>query len=86
MVLACGQEDSLRNTNDKIRDAALEDLLPLWERMHQEGVEFFMDGKQMPLSDVLNKAVKEENVYMADYVLGEEGRIEQVRFDRVTPE
>lgn len=76
----------MQETKDKMRDTAVGDILPLWQRMYCEGTEFFMEGKQMLPTEVLSRAVKEDGVYMADYVLGEAGKIEQVRFDKVVPE
>lgn len=74
------------DTKDKTRDTDVEDMLPLWQQMYREGAEFFLEGEQMLPAEVLSRAVKEDGVYMADYVFGEAGKIEQVRFDKVVPE
>lgn len=84
---AHGQEDdSLQNEKNKRRDTAVEQILPAWRRMHREGAEFFIDGEAVRMTDAVSKAVKEDGVYMADYVWGEKGRIEQVRLDKVHTE
>ena len=54
------------------------------ERMRSYGVELFMDGKVVLPRDAAAKTVSEDSPYMADYVLGRTGNIEQIRFDRVT--
>lgn len=43
----------------------------------------YMDGKQVTLEEALNRCVQERTVYMPDYVLDENGVLEQVRFDRI---
>lgn len=71
---------------DGMESAAGDGMLPLWQRMCREGAEFFVDGEAVSLAAAIARAVREDGVYMADYVLGEEGKIEQVRFDKVRPE
>lgn len=53
------------------------------ERMHSRGVELFVDGKAVLPGDAAARTVREDSPYMADYVFGKNGDIEQVRFDRV---
>ena len=54
------------------------------EQLRRHGVELFVDGKSVLPREAAFKAVRENSPYMADYVLGDSGKIEQVRFDRVT--
>lgn len=54
------------------------------ELLRRRGVELFVDGEAALPGEVAAKAVRENSPYMADYVLGDVGNIEQVRFDRVT--
>lgn len=53
-------------------------------RLQSGGVELFVDGKTAMPGEIASKTIREDSLYMADYVLGEGGRIEQVRFDKVT--
>lgn len=76
----------MQDEYDGMESTAGDGMLPLWRRMCTEGTEFFVDGEAVPLTAVLARAVREDGIYMADYVLGEEGKIEQVRFDRVKSE
>lgn len=48
------------------------------------GVKLFVDGRAALPGEAAARTVRENSPYMADYVLGDEGNIEQVRFDRVT--
>lgn len=73
----------MQDEKDKIRDTAEEGVGCLWRRMHREGAEFFVDGEAVLPTDAISKAVREDCVYMTDYVWGEEGKIMQVRLDKV---
>lgn len=53
-------------------------------RLQRKGVELFVDGKTAMPGEIAFKTIREDSLYMADYVFGEGGRIEQVRFDKVT--
>lgn len=64
--------------------AAREELLVHLQQMERCGVELFIDGKAVASAEIVAKTVRENNPYMADYVLDEVGVISQVRFDRVT--
>ena len=53
------------------------------EKLQRSGAELFVDGEAVLPGDVIRQTVQEQCTYMADYVLGENGTIKQVRFDRV---
>lgn len=63
---------------------AREELSIQLELLRRRGVELFVDGEAVLPGEAAVKAVQEGSLYMADYVLGDAGNIEQVRFDRVT--
>lgn len=63
--------------------AAREKMRAFLEQMRQKGVKLFVDGEAALPGEIASKAVREGSTYMADYVMGETGTIEQVRFDRV---
>ena len=63
---------------------AREELSIQLELLRRRGVELFVDGEAVLPGEAAAKAVQEDSPYMADYVLGDAGNIEQVRFDRVT--
>ena len=53
-------------------------------QLREQGVVLFVDGKRALPGEAADMTVQEDSVYMADYVLGDAGNIEQVRFDKVT--
>ena len=84
---ACGQEEnSLQNLQNDALAAGENDMLPLWHQMQREGTAFYVEGKAVSASEAISSAVREDGVYMADYVFGDAGKVEQVRLDRVNPE
>lgn len=64
-------------------EKARERMQLLLEQMRSHGVELFVDGEAALPRDAAAKAVCEDSPYMADYVFGDAGNIEQIRFDRV---
>ena len=72
--------DSLKNKKSSHAETR---LLSYLERLQNAGAELFVDGEAVPPGEVLRQTVQEQCTYMADYVLGEDGAIRQVRFDRV---
>lgn len=56
----------------------------LFEQMCVSGVQLFVDGEAVLPMEAAARSVREDSPYMADYVFGDAGKIEQIRFDRVT--
>lgn len=65
-------------------ETARERMITLLEQMQDKGVRLFVDGETALPRDAAAKSVCENSPYMADYVFGDAGNIEQVRFDKVT--
>ncbi len=65
-------------------EQAREELSFQLEDLRRKGAELFVDGCSALPEEAAAKAVQEDSPYMADYVFGDNGIIEQVRFDRVT--
>lgn len=59
-----------------------------WERLlvqlEREGVGFYLNGKRSKPREIIHKCcVCEKAVYMPDFVMDEEGRLQEVRYDEV---
>ena len=54
-----------------------------FRRLQRKGAELYVDGEKVSPSKAAEYAVREESPYMADYILGEQGKISQVRLDKV---
>ncbi|MDE5587712.1 MAG: hypothetical protein K2J60_01035 [Acetatifactor sp.] len=70
-----GEVTGLENARERMR--------LLLEQMRSQGVELFVDGEAALPGDAAARAVHEDSPYMADYVFGDAGNIEQIRFDKV---
>lgn len=60
-----------------------------WERMleqmEQEGVGFYLNGKKTVPGEIIRTCcMREKAVYMPDFVMDEEGKLCEVRYDEVT--
>lgn len=72
------------NTYDVLKsNHTIEKIINLYAQLHSNGVEFFVDNISVQWGDAAKMAVKEDSHYMADYVIGQSGRLEQVRLDQV---
>lgn len=65
-------------------ESARKEMQTLLNQMQNRGVELFVDGITVSPGEAVAQTVNEDSPYMADYVLGENGSLRQVRFDRVT--
>ena len=65
-------------------ESAREYMEALFEQMRDKGVGLYVDGVTALPSEAAARSVRENSPYMADYVFGDAGKLEQVRFDRVT--
>lgn len=54
------------------------------EQVQQSGVDLFMEGEPATPEIIARKCVREEMVYMADYVLDDSGILKELRYDRIT--
>lgn len=72
------------NCNEKrdLEEARKEMLVSL-ESLRHKGAAFFVDNEEVLPYEAVMRVVREESVYMADYVVGDKGKIAQVRFDKV---
>lgn len=71
-----GEVTGLKNARERMQ--------LLLEQMCSQGVELFVDGEAVLPDEAAARAVREDSPYMADYVFGDAGNIEQIRFDKVS--
>ena len=69
--------------NKKKRAGAKNEMQSYLEALQCGGTELFVDGEAVLPGEAVRRTVQEACVYMADYVLGQDGHIEQIRFDRI---
>ncbi len=66
------QEDELHNMKERLEGIA------------KKGTELYLDGKPISAEELAQTCcLNEEAVYMPDYVLGQDGRLTQLRYDKI---
>ncbi|HJA92525.1 MAG TPA: hypothetical protein H9717_05350 [Candidatus Eisenbergiella merdipullorum] len=54
------------------------------KKMKKQGVALYLEGKPASPDEIAKKYyVREDSVYMPDYVTDEEGKLTEVRYDKV---
>ena len=81
----CTQEGISVKHNRKKKEAseARKSMQSYLEQLQQSGTELFVDDELVRPREAVRRTVREDSIYMADYVLGESGKIEQIRFDKI---
>ena len=54
------------------------------ERVQSTGVVLFLEGEPATPGVIAEKCVCEDMIYMADYVLDDNGILKELRYDRIT--
>ena len=54
----------------------LEDIL-------NQGIELYLDGRPASPDRIVERFVREDTVYMPDFVINEDGVLTQVRYDKI---
>ena len=49
----------------------------------KKNLEVYVGNERTTLEDALDRCVQERTIYMPDYILDENGILEQLRFDRI---
>ena len=63
---------------------ARQEMQNLWQEMQRRGTKLYLDGRSVSPKEAARRTVREESPYMADYIIGEDGTVSQIRFNRVT--
>lgn len=53
------------------------------EAILHQGIELYLDGKPASPDKIVERFVREDTVYMPDFVLNEDGALTQVRYDKI---
>lgn len=66
--------------NDKKEMMTMKNRL---ESILSQGIELYLDGLPASPSGIVERFVREDAVYMPDFVIDEEGILTQVRYDKI---
>lgn len=70
----------LMSENDELSFDSLKKRLEQWERA---GIRLYLDGIPSSSESIENICVAEDTIYMPDYVTDNEGKITEIRYDRI---
>ena len=56
------------------------------EAILEQGIELYLDGKPASPEGIAKQFVREDTVYMPDFVIDENGILIQVRYDKIMEE
>lgn len=56
------------------------------EAILAQGIELYLDGKPASPDSIMERFVREDTVYMPDFVIDEDGILIQVRYDKIMEE
>ncbi len=48
-----------------------------------QGIELYLDGRPASPDRIIERFVREDTVYMPDFVINEDGALTQVRYDKI---
>lgn len=58
-------------------------LRPRLEQMEKEGVKLYLNGVPSSTEYIMMHCVNEDTVYMPDYVIDENGKLKEIRYDQI---
>lgn len=53
------------------------------EAILAQGIELYLDGKPASPDGIVERFVREDTVYMPDFVINDDGALTQVRYDKI---
>lgn len=59
-------------------------ILSQLEDIRQKGITLYLNGRSATPDEIASCCVKEDTLYMPDYVLDEQGVLQEVRYDKIT--
>ena len=53
------------------------------EEIQSKGIEIYLENERSTPNEIADFFVKEDSIYMPDYILNENGEVEEIRYDRI---
>ncbi|MDE6950446.1 MAG: hypothetical protein K2P64_05970 [Lachnospiraceae bacterium] len=53
------------------------------EAILEQGIDLYLDGRPASPSRIVERFVREDTVYMPDFVIGDDGVLIQIRYDKI---
>ncbi|MDE7332259.1 MAG: hypothetical protein K2O16_08440 [Lachnospiraceae bacterium] len=68
-------------SNNKTNFSLLKSQL---EKLEKNGIKLYLNGLPSTTEYIVRKCVNEDTVYMPDYVTDEDGKVKEIRYDRIS--
>lgn len=68
---------------DRLYQDKEQNIAAALNQVREEGISLFLEGKPSDPETIAERFVREEEAYMADYVLDDAGRLKELRYDKV---
>lgn len=68
----------------KIDEMSLDSLKKRLEQWERAGIRLYLDGRLSSSESIGHICVGEDTLYMPDYVTDDEGKITEIRYDRIS--
>ena len=69
-------------TSEKETNSSL--LKSQFETLEKSGIKLYLNGLPSTTEYIVKKCVNEDTVYMPDNVTDEEGKVKEIRYDRIS--
>ena len=66
------------------KNAKHESLKSRLEKMEREGVKLYLNGVPSTTDYIIENCVREDTVYMPDYVTDKNGKLKEIRYDLIS--
>lgn len=74
-----------KQMGEKLKNYANYEALKLrLEKMEKTGVKLYLNGVPSTTEYIAKKCVREDTVYMPDYVTDGNGKVKEIRYDRIS--
>ena len=54
------------------------------ENMERQGIKLYLNGAPSNTDSIVEKCIREDTIYMPDYVTDENGEIQEIRYDKIS--
>lgn len=54
------------------------------EKLEKSGIKLYLNGVPSTTEHIVKKCIREDSVYMPDYIQDESGKLREVRYDRIS--
>ena len=78
-------ERFLRQMGEKLKKkAGYNSLKSQLENLERQGIKLYLNGAPSNTDSIVKNCIREDTIYMPDYVTDENGEIREIRYDKIS--